>query len=199
MTPRTRPCLLAAAAILFAITAAASAQSSGRTQGFATFEQLRTKNIFDPNRRAVRPSAPSDAPRPTSTRSRASSFTLTGTMVADNQTLAFFSGTRADSGRVLRVGDSVAHFKIAAITGAAVDLEHAGRRTTLPVGRSLEVQGSTDPGDSEPEPDEPAPADDQTAAANAAASSSSAPAAAPGGKDEMLRRLMERRQQELSK
>ena len=170
-------------------------------KGYDAYKLVRTRNIFDPNRKAVR----IEAPRPSGpTRPRSSTFTLTGTMVREGRSLAFFSGSRSEFSKVISVGDSVANFKIIAIEPSQVELEHEGKKMTLAIGKPFQIEGK--PGDPEP-PEESTPPSDGSGAPpgpdGAAApppSTPTAPAPSTGNsKDEILRRMMERRAKEMNK
>lgn len=164
-------------------------------KGYDAFSLVRTRNIFDSNRRAARNEPPPDsrssvgAPRP-------SSFTLTGTMVAEGRSLAFFSGSRSEYSKVIPVGEVVAGYKVVAITPMQAELERDGKRMVLAVGHRFQIEGSSDepsgPETSGPEAS-PAPTPPDP---NAAATPAPAPTS---DKTEILRRMMERRQKEMSK
>lgn len=171
-------------------------------KGFDAFQMVKLKNIFDPNRKPMRVDSPAEA-RPSKDRNRPSYFTLTGTMVAEGRSLAFFSGSRSEFSKVLPVGEMVGGYKVVSITSTQTELEHDGKSIVMAVGMSQQIDGSTDEG---PGP-APAPAgpDGNAAAASTPSSgtppsdsNSSAPAAsAPSipaltDKTEILRRLMER-------
>ena len=182
------------AAVFLPLTTASGADGA---KGYEAYKRVRTRNIFDPNRKAVREAAPQNAPPP---RSRTSTFTLTGTMVREGRSLAFFSGSRSEFSKVISVGDSVANYKITAIAPAQVELEHDGKKLTLEIGKPFQIEGS--PGEPEP-PEEPAAAPDATNEPNATdASAPGAPPSVPAGadpKNEILRRMMERRAKEMNK
>jgi hypothetical protein len=165
--------------------------------GYDAFSLVRTRNIFDPNRRA--PVKASEQPRPAApSRPKSVHLTLTGTMVTDGKSLAFFSGSRSEFNKIIGVGGTIGDFKVAAITSGQVDLDHAGKATSLAVGKRLQLEG-TEADAAEPEPgaataDAPAP--------SANPSQPSAPASAPpsgGSPSEILKRMMERRAQEMKK
>ena len=170
----------------------ASGQSKEKS-GYESFRLVRTRNIFDPNRVAVRTEAPRE--RGPSSTSRSRSLSLTGTMVTDGKILAFFGGSRGD-GKVLTVGEKISDFTIKSITPVQVELDKEGKLTTLAVGRQLAVDPN---GVGEESVTVEGPA---TPEAAPPAKTESAPAPAPAGsgdKNEILRRMMERRQQQMSK
>ena len=182
------------------------ADAAEAAKGYDAFRLMRTRNIFDPNRKPVRV----EAPRPSAPRTRSSSFTLTGTMVRDGRSLAFFSGTRSEFSKVIGVGDSVANYKIASIEPSQVELEHDGKKLTLAIGQPFKIEPQ--PGDPV-EPDEPEDAaktegtegtkttDGTSAPATPGAPPNAPPPASGSGnsKDEIMRRMMERRAKEQGK
>jgi hypothetical protein len=166
---------------------------SGERKGYDAFRLVRTRNIFDPNRVASRP-------EPTRERSsntpRSRGLSLTGTMVTDGKSLAFFGGSRGEGGKVLSVGEKVSDFHVKTITPVQVELEKDGKVTTLLVGRQLAVDGGGGSGgDEAPEAPEP---EGQPSGKSAPTEGSPAPAPS-NDKNEILRRMMERRQQQMSK
>lgn len=166
----------------------ASAQSPPKpAEGYNAFRLLRTRNVFDPERRAaVSDVAP---PKPPPTVTRANFIALTGTMVSREKSLAFFTGSRPELSKVITVGDTIADFKVTAITGTQVEMTLAGKPPlTVLVGRQVPLTGSsvvTGPPPTLPDPTATA----TPPAANAPASD----------KNETLRRMMEARQKEMSK
>lgn len=170
---------------------AAHAQSVAVGKGFESFRGLRTRNIFDPDRRGPRvESAPAAA-----TSSRPPFLQLTGTMISGGKTLAFFSGSQPEFNKVLAVQGKVGEYTVVSITPAQVSLERAGASLVLPVGKQLVLDGSgtvaaaqpiTGPGGS-------------SGSSSPTSSSTEPPAGVPADKAEVLRRMMERRQQEVSK
>jgi hypothetical protein len=187
---------LCALAMLCA-TLPVSLPAAEKAAGYEAFRMVRTRNIFDPNRRAV-PRSEASPRAASATRSRPNSFTLTGTMVTERRTLAFFSGSRPEYSKVISVGENVGDFKLTKIATSQVELERDGKPLALEVGRPHELEGTVEvpvEADSAPSPgDTPAaPAESSTPAAAAPAP------AASGDKNEILRRLMERRAKEMSK
>jgi hypothetical protein len=187
------------AALLFLILACVGASAQERKPSYDSFKLVRTRNIFDPNRRAMR--TESREPR-SEGRSRPNWISLTGVMVSNEKSLAFFNSSRSDGRKVAGIGETVADFKIVAITPLQVEWEHAGKRSVLAVGRQIELSGTTvEPVDTAPA----LPGEDSNAShpadgsATPPASSTAPPAGVPGDKNDVLRRMMERRQKELSK
>ncbi len=173
------------------LLAPALIHSAEKTAGYDAFSLVRTRNIFDPNRRA--PVKQSEAARPAApSRPKSVHLSLTGTMVTDGRSLAFFSGSRSEFNKIIGVGGKIGDFTVAKISGSQVDLEQAGQPTTLAVGKRLQLEG-TEAGATETEP--PAPTGDASA-------TSTAPTGTPptgGSPSDVLKRMMERRAQEMKK
>lgn len=175
-----------------------SARAADAPKGYDAYKVVRTRNIFDPNRKAVREAPPARSNTPA--RPRSSSFTLTGTMVREGRSLAFFSGSRSEFSKVISVGDSVADFKVIAIEPGEVALERDGKKMALAIGKPFQIEGK--PGDPV-EAEEPAPsAEGATPPASPESGAAPAPSAPPAGSDaksEVLRKMMERRAKEMGK
>lgn len=109
------------------------------TAGFDGFKNARGKNIFDPGRRGLKLESSPGGPPPPGSSPRGRSLTLTGTMVTEGKSLAFFGGPAAEGNRVVPVGATVANLRILSITSAQVALEHDGKTLVLDVGRQLSL------------------------------------------------------------
>ena len=168
----------------------AGAQAAEKVAGFEAFRLMRTKNMFDPNRRPVRSETGSARNTAPVRENKSSTLSLTGTMVTEGKTLAFFSGTRADYSKVLAVGGTIADCKITAIKATEVEMERGGKPGVLAIGHQLQIEGApSDLPAAEPDPDPAAPAPAPGAAAPAPSND----------KSDVLRRMMERREKEMTK
>ena len=181
---------------LAALVLLAGAQAVEKAPGFDTFRLMRTRNMFDPNRLPARTeTAPTRSGSPVR-ENRSSSLSLTGTMVAEGKTLAFFNGTRTDYAKVLSVGDTIADCKITAIQPTQIEMERGGKRAVLAVGQQLQIEGvPSNVTVEETAPATPAPG---TAPADPSAPALAAPPAS-NDKSDVLRRMMERREKEMNK
>ncbi len=184
--------LAVAAGVIFVATASAHAQGTAH-KGFDDFKLVKTRNIFDPNRRASRSEAPRDS-RSTSRITRANTLSLTGTMAADGRTLAFFGGSRSEYSKVIGVGEMVADYKVKSIAPTQVELERDGKVAVLAVGKLLTLEGTT-----EVVVEGSTPPADPAAPATTAAPDAPAESAPTNDKNEILRRMMERRAKEMNK
>lgn len=190
---RTIP-VFAAGAWVGLFLGASSALAQVRAPSFDEFKLINSRNIFDPNRRAVRREEPRE-PR-VEARGRPNWLMLTGTLVSEGRALAFFNSSRSDCRKVVSVGESIGEFKVIAITPLQVEWEQNSRRSVLAVGRQVPIEGTTT------EPEAPAPTIEPVAPSPSPASgapSGETPAPPPAGnKNEILRRMMERRAQEMN-
>lgn len=157
---------------------------------FDEFKLVRTRNIFDPDRRVA---APGGRTPPAAAERRSSFLGVTGTMVTPTKSLAFFTGSLSDYNKVAGIGERVADFSVTSITSTAVELERDGKKLSVAVGRRLSLEAGGEPrateslqpgSDTAPVPPLATPADDAP------------PSGVPAGKEDVLRRMMERRQKE---
>ncbi|MEA3211989.1 MAG: hypothetical protein QOE70_5046 [Chthoniobacter sp.] len=190
--------LLAAAAPLLGAEKTAPSPPAKKGSSFDDFHLVRTRNIFDPNRRSTRTDAPPPRASTSPVQTRPNFLALTGTMVSEGRTLAFFSGSRTDYSKIISVGESVADFKVIRITPIQVELQRGDKASVLAVGNQIALEGSS------PVPvsttTSAAPPEGAPAAPDAPAGATAASAPPPtNDKTEILRRLMERRQKEISK
>lgn len=184
---------VAALATLLAIATSAFAQVAEPPQGYNAFRFVRTRNIFDPERRGARSDTSAAVPLSQGTTTRSNFIALTGTMVTDGKTLAFFTGSRPEYSKVISVHDKIADFTITAIAAREVQLELAGKPITVVIGNQVPLQGSSA---ETAIPLSPMPAPDVS---TAPASGSSTTSTSPADKSEILRRMAERREKEFSK
>jgi hypothetical protein len=180
--------------------AAVEAKSDGETD-FSAFKIIGDRNIFNPNRVASRPERSGrnwNRPKP------AESISLAGVMLYEKGNLAFFNASDPAYKKPLKVEGRVAGFKIASIDLHSVKLEGPTNEIELRVGMSLR-KGEGGGWSVSTAPPEPAPSA-ETNAPDAAAAPGSAnvktnddaktggPAASPS---DVLKRLMERRKQQI--
>ena len=127
---------------------------------------------------------------------------MIGTLSYEKGNFAFFEGSSSEYRKVLSPADTIAGYKIAEITADHVKLEGTnGQAIELPVGKEMKKA------DEEPWrlDDRSAAAVDIPASATANSSSNAPPAtektgsASSGAENEILKRLLEKREQELNK
>ncbi len=164
-------------------------------EGFKGYRNVRLRNIFDPSRQRD-PTEGAPAPKPVSTGPARSPFiALTGTMVRPEKALGFFTGSATDHNRVIAAGETIAGYKVRAITITGAELEHEGKALTLPVGRQIPLEGSN-AGTAQPfAPDTSAvaPVVSSTEPSSTTSSAPSGPAA------DIIQRMKDRRRKETSK
>lgn len=195
--------LLIAITVSLASRPPVQAQDAPKPQGFESFRLVHSRNVFDPERRAMpsrentsRSSVPQGMVR--------SSVTLTGTMVTPSKSLAFFGSSRSEYNKVASVNDKVGDFKVLEIAPNEVMLEQGGQKTPLSVGKQLPLAGTEPapagiPAGSSAPPVPGAPASATPDGAAPVSPITAPPSGAPASKEEILRRMMERRQKEMSR
>ena len=109
---------------------------------YDSFRLVHTRNVFDPDRRPVRPV--SNAPSLPATRS--DYVALTGTLLSAEKSYAFFSGSRPEFNRVLTVREKIANASITGITSANIEVERDGKHLTIAVGQTVPFDNQTAPG-----------------------------------------------------
>ena len=171
--------------------AAAQTTNAPAATNYSSFQIIVERNIFDPNRYAHT----SHSRGRTISRS-APSFSLVGTLSSRNGMLAFFDGNDSDYRKVLSPDGVIAGYKVVAITLRGVKLEAAGKPVEMKVGAQMRQAGKGEwqLAESDELPAATAgnetPATDETPAAGAATGSGSEP-------NDVLKKLMQQREQEL--
>jgi hypothetical protein len=182
-----------AATFLFAgfISGAEQAEPSA-TADFSAFQIIAQRNIFDPDRY---PHA-SGVPQRHSTSRAAPSFSLVGTMSYRKGMFAFFDGTSSDYRKALSEGGTIAGYTVTKITLDGVQLQAAGKKVEMKVGGRMrqESEGVWQLGAQGESPATGVESEDSTAAADET-SASAAPSS--GEPNDVLKKLMQQREQEL--
>jgi len=179
------------------------APSSG--PGFGAYAIVTTRNIFDPDRVPYtrsqpvgyqrRYTAPAAPPAP-------DYISLTGVLLDRDKALAFFSGSRGDYDKVVPMSGGIADAKLTKVTTAGVEVNRGGKTIALSIGETLTLNGST-PGVAPTTVTTPATATSApTATSNAEAPPAPGDATGdstplPGNLSDVMRRMMERRQEQL--
>ncbi len=158
-----------------------------RRVDYSAFRLIAERNIFNAARSGGRVNAP---PRETRRPARTDTLALVGVMSYEKGAFAFFDGSQPEFRKALAPGGTIAEFKLAEIRPDGVGLENGTNRWELRVGTRLrrEDQGPWQLSDST-ESLTPAPAGGTTSAGTAESSNG-------GAADEVLRRLLQRREQE---
>jgi hypothetical protein len=153
---------------------------------YQSFKIITDRNIFDPNRSSRSSRTKNDAPRP----ARVESFALVGTMSYENGTYAFFDGTGSSYRKAVKAGDSIAGHKIADISADRVKLEVNGQQIELSVGVQMKKQD-------EGEWQLAGRAESFVTTSPATAASEKTDSASGGEESDVLKKLMQKREQEL--
>jgi hypothetical protein len=126
----------------------------------------------------------------------APTFSLAGTMSYRKGMFAFFNGTSSDYQKALQEGGTIAGYTVAKITFDSVQLQAAGKEIEMKVGSAMRQEGGSwelaQPGEWTPA--------SETDTGNENQNTNETPALtlpASGATSDVLKRLMERRQQEL--
>ena len=101
------------------------------TAPFDTFRAIIDRNIFSPYRTGRRGRS-TDEVQP-----RLDTITLVGTMNSDRGLMSFFDGSDSAYRKALRVGESVEKFKITRIGPEGVDLDRDGKQYKVRVGQQF--------------------------------------------------------------
>ena len=166
---------------------AAPAQETNRVgqADFSAFRAISEKNIFNLNRTARRRGR-------NRTQQAGDAFYLVGTMSYEKGTFAFFDGTGSEYRKILQKAGAIAGYQVMEITPTSVKLETGGKHVTMKVGTQMrhEDQGGWQLVANSELP--ASPAEDVAPADGDTTSSSSS-----GEPNDVLKRLMQRREQEL--
>ena len=109
-------------------------------QDLSTYRVVSQRNIFNQNRV---PSSRGGAPVVVRTvpRGAVDGFTLVGTLVYEHGQFAFFDGTSPDYRKAAKITDIIGGYKLAAILPDSVKLEADGKQFEMKVGTQLRRQG----------------------------------------------------------
>jgi len=177
-------CLMGCAAFVWA-----GPNPTPKKQGYEAYPLTRSRNIFDSERQPGAATAGSSAVQAsTPSPSNADFAALTGTLITADKALAFFSGSRPEFNVVLSTKGNIAGAVVTKINSSSIEIERSGKRTTVAVGQTVPLNASSAP-TAAPGITAPSPTD-------AAPSVSSAPVQG-ADREALMRRMMEKRQQEL--
>jgi len=163
-------------------TASANGTNGPAALDYAAFKVVADRNIFNPNRQGYRSGGPRTQPRSVDT------FSLVGIMSYDKGTFAFFDGSASEYRKALRTNDTIAGYQLTAIKPNAVKLAIQTNELELRVGMQMRR-----------EEDGPwlKPSLPETVSASVSSATNSAPDTPSSSADnEILKKLMQRREQE---
>ena len=159
---------------------------------YSDFQIIVQQNIFNPNRRGREPFyRPPDRGAPT--------FSLAGTMSYRKGMYAFFSGTSPEYQKSLQQGGTIAGYTVTNIDFDGVRLQNAGKEVHMTVGSAMRQEGGgwvlSMPGqwNESPVTDTGSQSSGATSPDAGAASTDTLPSG--GAASDVLKRLMEQRQQ----
>ena len=198
--------IILALALAGGVSALAQTNSNvPKATDYAKFSQFVTeRNIFDPNRQPHYPNRPrtTRTTRTTRTSSSAPNFTLVGTMSYGKGLFAFFNGNNAELKQALPVSEKIAGYTVVEISRTAVKLESADKKEKLelkigdgmrqengkwqPTAKSESIGGTS----TTPEATSSSGGDSPTTASEPATPTSA------GQPNDVLKRLMEKREKE---
>jgi len=172
-----------------AATNTSTAAAEDSVPSLYSFKVIGDNNIFDPYRRPHVTGIGPTTPR------RLDAFGLTGTMSYSKGKFAFFNGTSQQYYKVLGVGGNIAGYTVKDITQTNVTLSAKGKDFSMPVGQQLRNENGNWKMLGQPiaELNSDTNSDDTTASADA----SKPPEGANPQMSEILKRLMQAREQEL--
>jgi hypothetical protein len=161
--------------------APAPAPAAGPTVSFSTFQLIGNLNIFNPNRVGYVPG---------SAQPHSDTIAFVGTMDSTKGRLAFFNSSNASFRKAMGQGAMIADFTVTRIEPDRVELTKDSKSTWLAMGQQLRRPPG---GEWEPGAGGSLAAE---AGSSAGPDNASAPAI-PAGADDVVKRLMEKRQQQL--
>jgi hypothetical protein len=169
---------------------------------YAYFKVVNDRNIFNPVRQPNRPDRP--VSREVKKAPKVDAFSLVGTLRYEKGDMAFFDGSNSDYRKAHKAGDSIAGFKVLSISDAAVRIEAKGKVTELKIGSQMRREdegewefaigpyagGITSSGGS-------GSGDSASSSGSSGASTASSGSGSGGSADEILKRLLQKREQEM--
>lgn len=178
---------------------------------YAAFSRFVTeRNIFDPSRQPHYYSSTQRTTRRTTTRrgsSSAPAFTLVGTMSYEKGMFVFFSGNNEELKKALLVSGKIAGYTVTEIEYGRATLESADKKQKLELtvgdvmrqengSWQLAGQGEVPAGTSSTEPNTSAGASTESSPGTSGTSSEPSAPASAGAPNDVLKRLMQKREQE---
>jgi len=169
---------------------------------YAYFKVVNDRNIFNPARQPNRPDRP--VSREVKRTPKVDAFSLVGTLRYEKGDLAFFDGSNSDYRKAHKAGEAIAGFKVLTISDAAVRIEAKGKITELKIGSQMRREdegewefaigpyagGITSSGGS-------GSSDSASSSGSSGASTASSGSGGGGSADEILKRLLQKREQEM--
>jgi hypothetical protein len=184
---------IALAAVAWFCTPHASAQQTNSDNSMPSIDSFRIisqRNIFDPNRSPrIRPNVSRQNTRQGRT---VDAFSLVGTMSYEKGKFAFFDGTGPQYKKVLQPGGNIAGYTVKDVTAKNVTLAANGKEFEMKVGTQLRNEGENS-WQVSTQKDLPTNADHN----GESAALEAPPAGSSPQMNDVLKRLMQQREQEL--
>jgi hypothetical protein len=164
-----------------------------------SFRIIAERNVFDPNR------YPHAGPRgPAQRNPVVDSFALVGVMSYEKGTFAFFSGSSSDYQKALKQDDTIAGYRVASIDANAVKLATGTNEVELQIGMRLrredqgqwKVSTQTDSYTASSSPSNSSGSSPSVSSTTAATNVGQTDSSTSGADNDVLKRLMQRREQE---
>ena len=167
--------------------------SATNLSGFAAFNLISERNIFNPNRGPRSSENAGDAPPPKVV--KVESFSLVGTLIHQKGMIAFFDGSDSSFRKAVKASDTIAGCKVTAVAPDAVWFELAGKEVEMKVGTQMRRQdegewklsGRVDAGSP------------SSAGGISSGKSSGEDSSGSGDEDDVVKKMMARREKENNK
>jgi hypothetical protein len=186
-------------------TNAPAAEGGKKKVDFGDFRIVGDRNIFNPNRSPRRTSGRGGRGGPAPV--RVETFSLVGTMSYDQGDMAFFDSSSSAYRKSVRTNDTIAAYRVAAVTPTNVKLELDGKTIVALVGTRFRrnddgpweftLPGGTPPAEPKPETASADGATDTEPASDDAVDKGTSVGGSGGAVSDVLKRLMQKREQEL--
>jgi hypothetical protein len=173
---------------LLAASAQSTNDSSASTSDFSSFQVVVDHNIFNPDRRGQH------VPYPNEYHS-APTFSLAGTMSYRKGMFAFFNGTSDEYRKAIQQGGKIAGYTVEKITFDGAQLQLSGKTIDMKVGAAMRQEGREWELRAPGEWGDMSATETTTGSATSSETSTNQPSA--GEQNDVLKRLMEQREQEL--
>lgn len=176
---------------------------------YAYFKVVNDRNIFNPGRQPNRPDRP--VSREVKRTPKVDAFSLVGTLRYEKGDMAFFDGSSSDYRKAHKTGDTIAGYKVLSISDAAVRIEAQGKVTQLKIGSQMRREddgewmfaegpyagGITGTGGSGGTMSSGSGESSTASVSTGSSSGSSGSGGGGGSADEILKRLLQKREQEM--
>jgi hypothetical protein len=180
------------------LSVSSGAQETNNYPALNSFNIIGQRNIFDPFRTGYVARENNTGRRP-----RVDAFALVGTMSYSKGRFAFFDGSNFQYKKVIEAGGNIAGYTVKEVGQDAVTLAANGKEFQMKIGTQMRNQGNNKwelSGhiiDDTPADGTNGDTNGETNGENAAANSTTPPAGGSPEMNDVLKRLMQQRQQEL--